>query len=72
MCIRDRLGTGLFLSAGNGLASMIVGGQVLQTWILHATLPAIGEIHVVTSLFFDIGVYLVVVGLVLDLSLIHI
>ncbi|MCA0438239.1 MAG: Na+/H+ antiporter subunit A [Austwickia sp.] len=61
------LGTGLFLSAGNGLASMIVGGQVLQTWILHATLPAIGEIHVVTSLFFDIGVYLVVVGLVLDI-----
>ena len=27
----------------------------------------LGDIHLVTSLFFDIGVYLVVVGLVLDM-----
>jgi multicomponent Na+:H+ antiporter subunit A len=27
----------------------------------------IGDLHLVTSLFFDIGVYLVVVGLVLDI-----
>ena len=32
-----------------------------------ARCPVLGELHLVTSLFFDVGVYLVVVGLVLDL-----
>ena len=40
--------------------------EVLQTAILEATLPVLGDVKLVTSLFFDIGVYLVVVGLVLD------
>ena len=30
------------------------------------TCPLLGDVHFVTSLFFDIGVYLIVVGLVLD------
>ena len=29
-------------------------------------LPVFGEVHLVTALIFDIGVYLVVVGLILD------
>lgn len=61
------LGIGLFLSAGNGLASMIAGGDVLQTWIFDIPVPLIGTLHIVTSLVFDIGVYLVVVGLMLDI-----
>ncbi|MDO5627736.1 MAG: MnhB domain-containing protein, partial [Mobilicoccus sp.] len=61
------LGTGLFLSAGNALGSVIAGGQVLQTWDAYLHVPLIGEIHVVSSLVFDIGVYLVVIGLVLDI-----
>ena len=32
-----------------------------------ATLPLYGEVKLVTSLVFDIGVYLIVVGLVLDI-----
>ena len=36
-------------------------------WIIDIHLPVIGDLHLVTSLFFDIGVYLVVVGLVLDI-----
>jgi len=28
--------------------------------------PVIGTVHLVTSLFFDLGVFLVVIGLVLD------
>lgn len=60
------LGTGLFLSAGFGFVSMLVGGEVLQSWTFDFYVPLIGNIHVVTSMFFDIGVYLVVVGLMLD------
>jgi multicomponent Na+:H+ antiporter subunit A len=60
------LGGGLFLSAGVGLVAQLAGGSVLQSWQLDLHLPVIGDLHLVTSLFFDIGVYLVVVGLVLD------
>lgn len=61
------LGTGLFLSAGVGLAALFVGGNVLESWILEFSLPVWGDVKLVTSLFFDVGVYLVVVGLVLDI-----
>lgn len=61
------LGSGLFLSAGVGLVALVAGGHVLQSWIIDLHLPLVGDVHLVTSLFFDIGVYLVVVGLVLDI-----
>ncbi|MFI2105033.1 Na+/H+ antiporter subunit A [Isoptericola sp. NPDC019693] len=61
------LGTGLFLSAGVGLATLVAGQEVLQSAIVDMHFPVLGEVHLVTSLFFDIGVMLVVVGLVLDL-----
>ena len=60
------LGLGLFLSAGVGVVALLVGGSVLESWIWDLYLPVIGELHLVTSLFFDLGVYLVVVGLTLD------
>lgn len=61
------LGLGLFLSAGVGLVALAAGGSVLQSWVLDAHLPVLGDVHLVTSLAFDVGVYLVVVGLVLDI-----
>jgi multicomponent Na+:H+ antiporter subunit A len=61
------LGAGMFLSAGVGLAALLAGGEVLQSQILIAELPLLGQVKLVTSLFFDMGVYLVVVGLVLDI-----
>ncbi|WNB85743.1 Na+/H+ antiporter subunit A [Cellulomonas sp. ATA003] len=60
------LGSGLFLSAGVGLVALLAGGEVLQSVIIDLEVPVLGTIHLVTSLFFDIGVFLVVVGLVLD------
>ncbi|RYV50971.1 Na+/H+ antiporter subunit A [Pengzhenrongella frigida] len=60
------LGSGLFLSAGVGLLALILGGEALQSVIIDLKIPLIGTLHVVTSLFFDLGVFLVVVGLVLD------
>ncbi|WP_091036085.1 Na+/H+ antiporter subunit A [Glycomyces harbinensis] len=61
------LGTGLLISVGTGAASMLLGGEVLQSAILDFDLPLVGHVHFVTSTFFDIGVYLIVVGLVLDI-----
>ena len=61
------LGSGMFLATGSGLIPVLLGGQVLQSAIIDISLPLLGEIHTVTSLFFDIGVYLVVVGLMLDI-----
>jgi multicomponent Na+:H+ antiporter subunit A len=39
---------------------------VFQTAIIELWLPVFGDIKFVTSTIFDIGVYIVVVGLVLD------
>jgi multicomponent Na+:H+ antiporter subunit A len=61
------LGAGLLLSGTTGVAGLALGAEVLQTAILEVTLPVLGDVKLVTSLFFDIGVYLVVVGLVLDI-----
>ncbi|WP_100500892.1 Na+/H+ antiporter subunit A, partial [Geodermatophilus chilensis] len=60
------LGGGLLFAGGTGVAGLLLGAGVLQTAILEATLPVLGDVKLVTSLFFDCGVYLIVVGLVLD------
>jgi multicomponent Na+:H+ antiporter subunit A len=60
------LGVGLLFAGGTGVVGLALGAEVLQTAILEATVPVLGEVKLVTSLFFDIGVYLIVVGLVLD------
>ncbi len=61
------IGTGLFTAAASGLAPLAFGGAVLQSAQVDLAVPLLGEVHLVTSAFFDIGVYLVVIGLVLDL-----
>jgi multicomponent Na+:H+ antiporter subunit A len=60
------LGLGLLMAVGTGAAALAFGGQVLESVIWHWSVPLFGEVKLVSSLFFDIGVYLVVVGLVLD------
>jgi multicomponent Na+:H+ antiporter subunit A len=61
------LGAGLLFAGGTGVAGLMLGAEVLQTAILETTLPVLGDVKLVTSLFFDMGVYLIVVGLVLDI-----
>jgi multicomponent Na+:H+ antiporter subunit A len=60
------LGLGLLIAGGTGVIGLALGAQVLQTAFFEATVPVLGHVTLVTALFFDIGVYLVVVGLVLD------
>jgi len=60
------LGVGLGLSAGTAVASLLVGAPVLSSALIQFDLPVLGTVKFVTALFFDLGVYLIVVGLVLD------
>ncbi len=60
------LGVGLGLSAGTAVASLIVGAPVLSSALIQVDVPVLGTVKFVTALFFDLGVYLIVVGLVLD------
>ncbi|CCQ44139.1 NADH-Ubiquinone/plastoquinone (complex I),various chains family protein [Pseudarthrobacter siccitolerans] len=60
------LGIGLAVAAASGAVPLLLGGQVFQTAIVELWLPVFGDIKFVTSTIFDIGVYIVVVGLVLD------
>ncbi|WP_229073608.1 Na+/H+ antiporter subunit A [Actinoplanes sp. DH11] len=61
------LGAGLLTAVGTGLAAMVAGGQVLQSALVDVHLPVLGHLHFATSVAFDIGVYLIVVGLVLEI-----
>lgn len=60
------LGAGLATAAASGVVPLLLGAEVFQTAILQFWLPVFGDIKFVTSTLFDIGVYTVVVGLVLD------
>src|SRR5690606_31826387 len=60
------LGLGLTFAAGTALVSMFLGAPALSSATLELTLPLLGDIKIVTALFFDLGVYLIVVGLILD------
>ena len=60
------LGIGLATAAASGVVPLLLGGQVFQSAIIEFWLPVFGDIKFVTSTIFDIGVYIVVVGLVLD------
>ncbi|GGC80355.1 putative cation antiporter NADH dehydrogenase subunit [Tersicoccus solisilvae] len=60
------LGVGLAIACASGVLPLFFGGEVFQTAILEMDWIVFGHVKVVTSTLFDIGVYLVVVGLVLD------
>lgn len=59
------LGTGLFTSAATAGASIVLGGQILESGKWEPDLPVLGHVPVSSALVFDVGVYLVVVGLML-------
>lgn len=60
------LGGGLTIATTAALLPVLFGGNVLQTAIFDFTLPLWGEVHLATALLFDMGVYVLVIGLVLD------
>ncbi|MDG9701270.1 Na+/H+ antiporter subunit A [Streptomyces sp. DH37] len=60
-------GAGLALAATAGLAPVAFGGEPLATALPSGTLPVFGHVELTTSVFFDTGVYLLVVGVCLKL-----
>ncbi len=62
---RAFLGTGLALAILTGAVPWSTGSQFLESAKLTADVPLLGTLKATSALLFDVGVYLVVVGLVL-------
>jgi multicomponent K+:H+ antiporter subunit A len=68
--IEDRLdirpmqsvGLGLLLAAATGAGAWVFAHPFLTSHVAHMTLPIVGEVHLPSAFFFDIGVFLLVVG----------
>jgi len=56
------MGTGLLCAVLTGLGSVALGYPFMTTHTAHVHLPLIGDLHIASALFFDVGVFTVVVG----------
>jgi multicomponent Na+:H+ antiporter subunit A len=59
------LGAGLLLAGGTALVPLVTGAALLEHGTVELDLAALGQVKLTSTLAFDAGVYLVVVGLVL-------
>jgi multicomponent Na+:H+ antiporter subunit A len=57
------LGLGVLFATVTGVAGFAIRGAFLGSGALELALPVLGDLKVTSVLFFDIGVYLVVLGL---------
>ncbi len=56
------IAAGLLVASATGLGSLWFGYPFLTTHMFHLDLPVLGKIHVASALFYDIGVFTLVVG----------
>ncbi|MCA0327304.1 MAG: monovalent cation/H+ antiporter subunit A [Proteobacteria bacterium] len=56
------VGVGLLVATATGLGSLWLGYPFMTTHTAHLHLPVLGDLHVASALFFDLGVFAVVVG----------
>ena len=59
---RRWMAAGLLTSLATGLGSLVWGYPFMTTHTAHLTLPLLGEVHVASAMFFDTGVFALVVG----------
>lgn len=64
------IGFGLLLSALVAIVPMFLGEAALSSHVVKFSAPLIGDVKVVSSSLFDVGVYFLVVGVVLTV-LVH-
>jgi multicomponent K+:H+ antiporter subunit A len=56
------IGAGLLVAVATGLGALLLGYPFLTTHTAHLHLPLLGDIHLASALFFDLGVFAVVLG----------
>jgi multicomponent K+:H+ antiporter subunit A len=59
------IGVGLLLATATGLGSWAFGYPFLTSTFTHVHWPIVGEFEIASAMLFDLGVYLVVVGVTL-------
>jgi multicomponent Na+:H+ antiporter subunit B len=64
---RSLIGVGLLLAAASGITGLVVGDAFLEAIFFDLPLLAGGRIELSTVFFFDVGVYLAVVGVTLTI-----
>ncbi|MFI6814158.1 Na+/H+ antiporter subunit A [Nonomuraea sp. NPDC050328] len=60
------IGVGLLLSTAAALIGLVVTGSPLTVLSTHPHVPWLGELHLSTELLFDLGVYILVLGVIRD------
>jgi multicomponent Na+:H+ antiporter subunit A len=63
------LGVGLFIAVVTAIVPVVVGESALESHIWKLDIPLVGEVKLVSSTFFDLGVYFVVIGVILMILL---
>lgn len=61
------IGTGLAIAVLTALVPVLFGEPVLASAIWKLHLPVLGELKITSNLLLDLGVYLLIVGVVVDL-----
>lgn len=64
---RSLIGVGLLLAMASGIAGMVLADAFLQAVFFDLPLLAGGRIELSTVFFFDVGVYLTVIGVTLTI-----
>ncbi len=59
------IGVGLLAAAASGMVSLVVGQPFMTGQWGYVSVPGLGRLDIGTPLVFDIGVYLVVLGITL-------
>lgn len=63
------IGGGLLCAVGTGISTMLFGYPFLTHFFEYFQFPILGEVELTTALGFDLGVYLVVIGIALTIIL---
>jgi len=67
--LHPMIGIGLLIATATGLASWLFGYPFLTSTFSHVHWPLVGEFELASAMLFDLGVYLVVVGVTLAILL---
>lgn len=60
------LGSGMAVVVASVVWPVLIGGRIGESYAITGVLPVLGEQKLVTTLFFDVGVWLIIIGAMLD------